>query len=273
MNYVSCDIMGHLGRLGNQMFQYAFLIAYNNKHGNIPLINRNRKQMTGGDPLHKMVIDDCFDLTAEDINNHVGLSMQRKRESTHHYNPSFDMVQGNLDVVGYFQDERYFKECSDVIRKEFTFKKEIQEQCDDIMKEFKKETVSVHIRRTDYLSLSEHHPIPSMSYFKKCMEEFSSDVTYLIFSDDVQWCKENFIGNNMIIQENNHFVDLCLMTMCDHNIITNSSFSWWGAWLNPNPNKKVFFPSEWFGPAASLNYRNGSGEFSMCPSNWICVEY
>jgi hypothetical protein len=81
---------------------------------------------------------------------------------------------------------------------------------------------------------------------------------YVIFSDDPEYCKTLFAAseNVLYIDNNDPYVDLCLMSMCDHNIIANSSFSWWGAWLNKNPNKKVIAPKQWFGSAYSHNTKD-----------------
>lgn len=87
-----------------------------------------------------------------------------------------------------------------------------------------------------------------MPYFKNAISYFGKDKLYLIISDDIEWCKKNFKGNNFFFSEGeSSIVDLYLQTMCNHNIISNSSFSWWGAWLNNNPEKIVIAPKNWFG--------------------------
>ena len=107
-----------------------------------------------------------------------------------------------------------------------------------------------------------------MEYYNKAIKQFDKDSNFLIFSDDIEWAKNNFKGDNFyFITENKiegndvmdtlniskgghpDYIELYMMSLCDHNIIANSSFSWWGAWLNENPNKKVIAPKKWFGPA------------------------
>lgn len=116
----------------------------------------------------------------------------------------------------------------------------------------------MHIRRGDYVLYPDHHPTCNIDYYKNAIKIIndSSETRkkILIFSDDKEWCRNNFIGDEYIISENdNPYIDLYLMTLCDHHIIANSSFSWWGAWLNYNANKIVVAPSQWFGSAIVKN--------------------
>jgi hypothetical protein len=86
------------------------------------------------------------------------------------------------------------------------------------------------------------------------MKKLDSEAIFIVFSDDVEWCKKEFAGENYIVNEiGNPYAEMCAMSLCDHNIMANSSFSWWGSWLNRNPNKKVIAPSRWFGSAMNKN--------------------
>jgi len=164
-----------------------------------------------------------------------------------------------MNLNGYFQSEKYFKHCEKEIRETFTLKEEyennIREKWNDILKT---NTVSIHVRRGDYLKNQSFHPCPPLKYFEKSIEyveNISKIDSILIFSDDIQWCKENFIGNRYIFVENqNEIDDMFLMSFCKHNIITNSSFSWWGSWLNKNENKIVCAPHQWFGNGWNMNW-------------------
>jgi hypothetical protein len=97
----------------------------------------------------------------------------------------------------------------------------------------------------------DHHPPCSFNYYNSAIEELriaNEKVIYLIFSDDVDWCRSEFNDPSYIISDlGNPYVEMCAMSLCDHNIIANSSFSWWGSWLNKNPGKIVIAPSRWFG--------------------------
>ena len=108
----------------------------------------------------------------------------------------------------------------------------------------------MHIRRNDYLTSDGFHPVMASSYYDKALSAVGPVDNILVFSDDIPWCKDTFNYDNMTFAEgNNNVEDLWLMSMCDHNIIANSSFSWWGSWLNCDIDKKVVAPSNWFGNA------------------------
>ena len=115
------------------------------------------------------------------------------------------------------------------------------------------EVVSIHIRRGDYLQSPNHHPVISLNYCMKAIKQFPRDYKVVVFSDDINWCKtEAFFGDKFkFIEGQTDIEDFYLMSMCVNNIICNSSFSWWAAWLNSNPDKIVIAPMDdrWFGPA------------------------
>ena len=106
-----------------------------------------------------------------------------------------------------------------------------------------------------------------IEYYQNSVNIVGEDKHYLIFSDDVNWCQDNFnfIKNKTIITNNLDYQDLYLMSLCKNNIIANSSFSWWGAWLNNNKDKKVIAPSKWFGEKANLNQND------IIPKEWIKI--
>jgi len=156
---------------------------------------------------------------------------------------------------GYYQSEKYFLDHEDEIRDMLSFKQEIVDSVTDKNSEIlsnESPKISMHLRRGDYLKWPNHHPVLDVSFFERASKEFPEDSIFLVFSDDPEWCKQNFPkGNYVFIEGQEDYEDLCLMTLCDHNCIANSTFSWWGAWLNPNPNKIVVAPKAWFGPAYS----------------------
>ena len=115
------------------------------------------------------------------------------------------------------------------------------------------------------MNLPNHHPACNLGYYKEAIKLMDVN-KFIVFSDDMSWCKENFVGDEFIFMENNSdYIDLWLMSLCDNNIIANSSFSWWGAWLNQNPNKKVIAPKKWFGPAINHNTKD------LIPESWIII--
>lgn len=156
----------------------------------------------------------------------------------------------DLKIIGYFQSEKYFVNYRDEILNLFKIS-------DEMLSEFKSsysdildsESCSIHVRRGDYLSLTDHHPVQPIEYYKKAVDIIGQDKLYAIFSDDIQWCIDNFgfIKKKQFFNLNCDYEELYLMSMCKDNIIANSTFSWWAAWLNTHHNKIVVAPNQWFG--------------------------
>ncbi len=149
--------------------------------------------------------------------------------------PYFD----NICLSGYFQSEKYFSHCRGEILEYFNFNSEPIDK------------VSIHVRRGDYVNI-ECHPVVTLEYLNEAIQRFKNvgykDRDFLIFTDDRTWCGEHFPFE---IAEGNELEDMELMSRCEHNIISNSSFSWWAAWLNQNPNKVVIAPKLWFAGSKS----------------------
>lgn len=158
---------------------------------------------------------------------------------------------------GYWQAAKYFKGIENIIREEFTLKNKLSILYKQTEKKIKKnDSVALHVRRSDYLTLkriSEIFGTCPPEYYQKAIQKISEKAekpTFFIFSDDVEWVKENlkikypviFVSDNSL----EDYEELMLMSKCKHNIIANSTFSWWGAWLNNNPNKTVIAPKKWF---------------------------
>lgn len=178
-------------------------------------------------------------------------------------------VTDNCILDGFFQSEKYFKEYSDEIRELF---KPTEEMITEIQVKyghlFKERTTSIHVRRGDYVRHPNHHPIQPLEYYQRAIELTKNKTDkYVIFSDDIQWCKETFKGDMFIfIEDEKDYIEIYLMSMCNYNIIANSSFSWWGAWLNNNNDKVVIGPRMWFGSA----YRTWNTN-DVIPENWIKI--
>jgi hypothetical protein len=184
------------------------------------------------------------------------LKFQEIKSHYYQYNePSFNYLKtpkfnNNTRMVGYFQSEKYFisnrEKILDIFSIDDTTNNQLKTKYEDILKE---NTCSIHVRRGDYIRLSEYHPPQSIKYYEESIKTIGENSHFLIFSDDIDWCKENlsFIKNKTFIEGNDDYQDLYLMSMCKNNIIANSSFSWWGAWLNKNKDKKIISPKLWFG--------------------------
>jgi hypothetical protein len=178
---------------------------------------------------------------------------------------------------GYWQNERYFKVIEDIIRKELMFSQvpSGKNASEVNIINSTHNTVSLHVRRGDYVSevsANKTHGICGLEYYYKALDLLKyrlGDLNLYIFSDDINWAKGNidFLGNKVFVDwndDNTNYEDLRLMSLCKHNIIANSSFSWWGAWLNLNPNKIVIAPKKWFAdPIKNEEARD------IVPDSWI----
>ena len=159
-------------------------------------------------------------------------------------------LEGNIKLIGHFQSEKYFiehkNELLDLFEIDEKTKTKLLEKYSNIINH---DTCSIHVRRGDYLGIQNHYPIQPIEYYQQSIKIIGEDKHYVIFSDDIKWCEENFtfLNNKTFIFDNQDYEDLYLMSMCKNNIIANSTFSWWGAWLNKNETKKVIIPSKWFG--------------------------
>lgn len=169
-----------------------------------------------------------------------------------HYSP-IPKLNRSIKIIGSFHSEKYFIEYKEKILDLFEIDSKTKEK---LIKKYLHlldvDNCSIHVRRGDYLRLPHHHPIQPIDYYKNAIK-IIGDKHFLIFSDDINWCKQNFdfLKNKTFIVNNFDYEDLYLMSMCKNNIVANSSFSWWAAWLNTNINKKVVAPLNWFGTKKS----------------------
>jgi hypothetical protein len=185
-------------------------------------------------------------------------------EDDFNYN-KIPFVNDKMYLRGYFQSDKYFinhkKEIFDLFSIDNLTKNQIENEYGELLKNG---AISIHVRRGDYLKLQHLFNVLPYEYYEKIINYFGKNKTYLIFSDDMKWCKENFKGDNFhFIDSNNPVIDLYTQTLCEHNIISCSTFSWWGAYLNQNIDKKVFIPYPWF----NKGYRGDTTD--IYPENWI----
>lgn len=177
----------------------------------------------------------------------------------------FGVKKGFLD--GYWQSEKYFLDVREILQSEFTFSKE-RAGLEEMEKQIPENAVSVHIRRGDYLASAEvYGSICTMEYYRKAMAYMKKKLEtpiFVVFSDDMAWSKETFRGDEFVFLERHKadyedWFDMYLMSRCQHNIIANSSFSWWGTWLNKNENKITVAPNRWI---------NGEKTTDIWCENW-----
>jgi len=188
-------------------------------------------------------------------------------EPGHEYNPIPYQKGTNLLLDGFFQSEKYFINNKETIINLFKITDYIESQIKEAIPDIN-DFISIHVRRGDYLNSPEHHPIQTREYYQKAVEEVGIDNKFLIFSDDLEGCKDvfDFIPVKHFYTTGVDWLDFYTMSLCKDNIIGNSTFSWWAAYLNLNPNKKVVAPTKWFGPAYA--YLNVS---DLIPDNWIKI--
>lgn len=169
----------------------------------------------------------------------------------------------NSCVNGFFQSEKYFVKYKNDILNYFTIPENIKNNIDSLLSTLPKHFNVIHVRLGDFLKNPTYHFNLPLSYFFNSIEKLNSNLPYLIFSDDIEICKQHFKGNNYIFIENNKdYIDLLLMSHGQNYILSNSTFGWWGAWMNKNC-KKVFAPSNWFGP--NLKHLNTD---DLIPKTW-----
>jgi hypothetical protein len=245
------NYLGKLGRLGNQMFQYASLRGIASRRGLdfcIPNHNQIVEDPYGFDM--KIEIFHPFKMSSVSPRNikllDSGYAPVAEEKNFHFDELLFNMCPDEISLAGYFQSEKYFKHIEDDIRADFSFKGEILEPCKEMIGSVDG-TISLHVRRTDYLT-NPNHTALGLDYYEEALKQFKDTSQVLVFSDDPEWCKEQelFSGDRFMISESgDQYVDLCLMSLCNQHVIANSSFSWWGAWLSGSDD--VVAPVKWFG--------------------------
>lgn len=267
-----------MGGLGNQMFQYAAgrCLSYLYKTDlklDLSFLNADSGNAYTQRKFELHVFNiNAFIATQSDLDffnklnsNSIINTLHRKlpilfssltaNENGHHFHKEFFSYPKNTYLNGFWQSQNYFLQIRDLLLNEFTLRENLSE---DVLKNRDKITqtnsVSLHIRRGDYVSNKnalDFHGLCSIEYYNSAIEHIvarKDAVNLFVFSDDMTWVKQHLKTNCNVnyIEQNEAFVDLHLMSLCKHNIIANSSFSWWGAWLNTNTEKMVIAPKKWF---------------------------
>tara|TARA_B100001142_G_scaffold136269_1_gene137707 strand:- start:14505 stop:15317 length:813 start_codon:yes stop_codon:yes gene_type:complete len=268
---IGFNYLGKLGQLGNQMFQYAAVkgIAANKGYNYCIPNHKDVLVDTLGNKL-KIELFNVFKMSNCSALNIQFIDQNRPsiEESGFHFNESiFNECPDWVNLFGFYQTEKYFKNIEDEIRQDFEFIDEYHKPCVEMIAGVEN-PVAIHIRRGDFLKNSGNHHNLSITYYEKALSMFDADRNVVIFSDDPQWCKDQkvFSDDRFLVSEgNSSYVDLCLMSLCSDFIIANSTFSWWGAWLANRG--KVIAPSVWFGPNnAHLDIKD------LYPEGWEVVD-
>lgn len=252
--------IGYNGRLGNQIFQFAALFGVAKKLGYDLVIPQNNTNpvlsytMDGKSHNARFELADCFEIEKRYIGNPEGIRYMA-RERHFHFDSEIFTIPDFCAIDGYFQSGKYFEHCKEELLNQLSFKNHIKDRALQILPNTNK-LVSIHVRRGDYLHPNPHHPLQDLTYYDSAISKFDEEHTFVVFSDDTQWCRDTWGDreNFFIFDSESQFVDLCAMSLCQHNIISNSSFSWWGSYLNRNHLKKIYAPAKWFGPGYA-NYK------------------
>lgn len=286
------------GGLGNQMFQYATARRLAEQHSTILKLDISGFEQY---KLHRYSLH-CFHIweylaTDNEIKNICGENnLFRKAskkilsklknlpyhkpkiltEKYFHFDPKILDAPNNILLNGYWQSEKYFSDIPDILRRELVIKYQQDLMSAKFAEQIQKtESVSLHVRRTDYVNNSltnQIHGTCDKEYYTQAVKYIGdriSDPHFFIFSDEPDWARDNLkLGYPTTIVDCNdasrNYEDLRLMSSCKHNIIANSSFSWWGAWLNQNNHKIVIAPKHWFNDS-SKNTKD------LIPDQWIKI--
>ena len=271
--------------LGNQLFQYAYIRALqlrNQETVRLCVLPDQGDRTIRNYELDKLAITiprgRIFEKVAVYIERYETIKKMVQfigekvdfygyvEEENVKYKKDLKYLRGNYYISGWFQNEKYFEEFETIIRREIRPRKKIRvsKELKDILNH--KNTVSVHIRRGDY---ARYQNILDKEYYEKALAVIREQVEnafLVVFSDDLNWVMKNMqFGNDVYYIDKNEgledYEELFVMSRCKHNVIANSTFSWWGAWLNPNEDKIVVGPKQWFA-------RN---KLNIMPDAWLKV--
>jgi len=229
--------LGRYGRIGNQMFEIAGTIGLAKKYGyefGFPYWQNydQLERFGGGEDID---IQKWFKNPLPLIDEDIDYGLFRVPWGYHDVE-----VGDNHNIEGHMQSERYFLHCDKLIRHYFTFANETEKNDN---------TLAVHFRGGDYGG--DYHPTMSERYYAGARSKFPDDMRCLLFTDDPQRAAQAIPFNYELVEGNHSMIDMEIMSKCDHHIIANSTFSWWGAWLANS--KKVVAPRKWFGKEAKIN--------------------
>lgn len=290
-------IVNIIGGLGNQMFQYAAGRALSLERG-VPLrldisdfanyhlhqgfqLQRifNCAADIANDEEIRSILGWQSSLIARRLLLQKGMAAFRRKEMVaepqFNYWPGIKNIPNPSYLIGYWQSEKYFLDMAAQIRKDFSFRLPLESQNAEFAQQISQvNAVSLHVRRGDYASnpaTTVTHGLCSLDYYRASIQHIAERIQrpyFFVFSDDIAWVKENLnidfphwhVNHNHGLESYN---DMRLMSLCQHHIIANSSFSWWGAWLSSNLDKIVVAPKRWF-----ANKMDGH---DLIPNQWVII--
>ena len=278
---ITCNLMGGLG---NQIFQIFATIAYSIKSKN-KFQFLAQETLGGGSCTLRYTFWNTFFSSLKPflITSLPPVNVIRENGFTFQELPVNSMINTNVLIHGYFQSEKYFKEQYEMICRLIGLEKSKQTVLDvlNLRKEDLNNTISMHFRLGDYKKLADFHPIATPQYYENALNHFKRkfpDNTFkiLYFCEDEDANEVQLTINNLenkfpdykFERANNTLPDwqqMLYMSLCSHNIIANSSFSWWGAYFNTKLDKVICYPSVWFGQTANIDTKD------LCPHDWVKI--
>ena len=283
------------GGFGNQLFQYAFYLALDKKYAEqvcLDSLDMAKYRLHNGYELEGIFKLDARYCTEEQrtivrkdnniftkilsslkkkLGNNKNYILEPKQEHFTFHDKSFGQANIPTYYKGYWQDVNYLANIEEELKSNLVFPEfELGKNIELANFISSNSSVSLHVRRGDYVQHKAFGGICDLSYYQRAVDQINTlvkDPIFIVFSDDIQWCKDNLnLEKAKFVDWNggdNSYRDMQLMTLCKHNIIANSSFSWWGAWLNANNDKKVICPDKW------VHYTSATG---VLPPEWIKVK-
>ena len=279
------------GGIGNQLFQYAMArrIAYINKVE----LKLDISEYDKPNPIAKRVYHLFVFKIRASTASYKEISLMKTRnnlffdfirpyykrkivkEKSFFFDPKILLIKDPVYISGYWQSEKYFSDIKEIIQREIQLKQKFQNELirtREYHQIINSSSVSIHIRRGDYVShpaINKRFGVCNSDYYYEAVKQiirFINNPTFYIFSDDIEWAKSNIKLNypTYFLEKNKDYIDLILMNKCQANIITNSTFSWWAAWLNKNPQKKVIIPKNWFKDKTIITK-------DLIPKTWIRI--
>lgn len=277
--------------LGNQMFQYAFFLQIRQWYGKenvMPDIDTYHWKAHNGRELDKVFGIDLREDAAPvslslgmadvgySLKNRILRRLRGKKHRCYTFWKSltyddYKHLPKDIYLEGYWNEERYFCDVAEQVRLQYQFAKPADDANRECLSQIANTcSVGIHVRRGDYKKYPDTLPMCPVEYYRKAVDWIEAgnqgqDLRFFIFSDDMDWCRENlsFLKNAQFVGHNagtDSCKDMMLLSACRHQIIANSTFSWWAAWLNPNPDKTVTYPS-----TAKLTY-------ASMPESWKCID-
>lgn len=272
------------GGLGNQLFQYAAARNLAIKNSSALELDLSWYHAQGSPDIPRLFLLDKYKMefaladkisSEKKYSKHALISLLAKVQPSYHYRFHKICLKAKEDMYldGYYQSYKYFSEIRTELLGELQLRNEPSASYSEFCKTIEASVmpVSLHIRRGDYIknaTTNNYHGVCSLDYYEKALKYISNKFTGIkvfIFSDDIEWVRDNFKTKHEVVYVSNtglpDFEELLLMSKCKHNIIANSSYSWWGAWLNSNLKKVVIAPERWLSKKIDTS--------DLLPAEWI----